>query len=42
MKQTNVDLEALPIGEGAPEVVNVVVEVPVGSRGKYEYEPELV
>ncbi|MDQ3913295.1 MAG: inorganic diphosphatase [Actinomycetota bacterium] len=37
----NVDLESLPIGEDAPEVVNVVVEVPVGSRNKYEYEPEL-
>ncbi len=36
-----VDLEALPIGEDAPELVNVVVEVPVGSRNKYEYEPEL-
>jgi inorganic pyrophosphatase len=38
---TNVDLESLPIGQGAPEVVNVVVEVPAGSRNKYEYEPEL-
>jgi inorganic pyrophosphatase len=37
----NVDLESLPIGEDAPEVVNVVVEVPAGSRNKYEYEPEL-
>ncbi len=37
----NIDLESLPIGEDAPEVVNVVVEVPVGSRNKYEYEPEL-
>ncbi len=36
-----VDLENLPIGEDAPELVNVVVEVPVGSRNKYEYEPEL-
>lgn len=41
MKQTNVDLESLPIGEDAPGVVNVIVEVPVGSRNKYEYEPEL-
>jgi inorganic pyrophosphatase len=30
----NVDLEALPIGEDAPEVVNVVLEIPVGSRNK--------
>ena len=36
-----VDLEALPIGEDAPHIVNVVVEVPAGSRNKYEYEPEL-
>ena len=32
----NVDLEALPVGEDAPEMVNVVVEIPVGSRNKYE------
>ena len=35
------DFEALPIGEGAPRVVNAVIEVPAGSRNKYEYEPEL-
>ncbi len=35
------DLESVPVGEDAPEVVNAVVEVPVGSRNKYEYEPEL-
>lgn len=35
------NLERLPIGDGAPEVVNAVVEVPVGSRNKYEFEPEL-
>ena len=34
------DLESVPVGEDAPEVVNVVVEVPVGSRNKYEYQPE--
>ena len=33
----NGDLESLPIGEDAPEVVNVVVEVSAGSRNKYEY-----
>jgi inorganic pyrophosphatase len=37
----NVDLESLSIGEDAPKLVNVVVEVPAGSRNKYEYEPEL-
>lgn len=36
-----VNLETLPIGEDAPELVNVIVEVPVGSRNKYEYEPEM-
>src|ERR671917_2885985 len=41
MNEINVDLEALPIGDDAPELVNVVVEVPFGSRNKYEYEPEL-
>ena len=39
-KMKNVDLESLPIGEDAPEVVNAV-EVPVGSCNRYEYEPEL-
>ena len=34
------DLESVPVGEDAPEVVNAVVEVPVGSRNKYEYQPE--
>jgi inorganic pyrophosphatase len=36
-----VDFERLPMGEDAPQVVNVVVEVPVGSRNKYEYKREL-
>jgi inorganic pyrophosphatase len=35
------NLETLPVGEDAPELVNVVVEVPAGSRNKYEYDPEL-
>jgi inorganic pyrophosphatase len=35
------NLEALPIGEDAPRLINAVIEVPVGSRNKYEYEPEL-
>ena len=37
----SLDLESVPIGEGAPELANAVVEVPVGSRNKFEYEPEL-
>lgn len=36
-----INLEELPLGDKAPRVVNAVVEVPVGSRNKYEYEPEL-
>ena len=36
-----VDLEALPLGDDAPRVVNAVVEIPVGSRNKYEWSPEL-
>ncbi len=35
------NLENLPIGDKAPQLVNAVIEVPVGSRNKYEYEPEL-
>lgn len=35
------NLEELPIGEEAPRLVNVAVEVPAGSRNKYEYDPEL-
>jgi len=40
-KRMEVNLETLPVGEDAPGLVNVVVEVPAGSRNKYEYEPEL-
>jgi inorganic pyrophosphatase len=35
------NLEQLPTGDDAPDTVHVVVEVPVGSRNKYEYDPEL-
>ena len=35
------NLETLPIGEDAPRLVNAVIEVPVSSRNKYEYEPDL-
>ena len=35
------DLEALPIREDAPQVVHAVVEIPVGSRNKYEYDEKL-
>lgn len=29
---------AIPIGDGAPEIVNAVVEVPSGCSNKYEYD----
>jgi len=35
------NLKSLPVGKGAPEVVNMVIEVPRGSGNKYEYDPEL-
>ena len=35
------NLRTLPVGEKAPEVVNMVIEVPRGSGNKYEYDPEL-
>ncbi|TAM75428.1 inorganic diphosphatase [bacterium] len=31
----------LPLGANAPEEINVVVEIPEGSRNKYEYDKEL-
>lgn len=35
------NLSALPIGDKAPEVVNVVIEIPAGSKNKYEYDEKL-
>ncbi len=31
----------LPIGKNAPEVVNVIIEIPAGSKNKYEFDEEL-
>ncbi len=36
-----VDYERLPIGPRAPEIVNMVVEIPLGSSNKAEWDPEL-
>lgn len=33
------NLITLPIGEQAPELVHAVIEIPLGSRNKYEYRP---
>lgn len=35
------DYYRLPMGRRAPEIVNVVVEIPAGSNNKYEYDPKL-
>lgn len=34
-------LHLLPIGSKAPDIINVVIEIPAGSRNKYEYDEEL-
>ena len=34
------DIYDLPPGDDSPEVVNVVVEIPKGTRNKIEYDPE--
>ena len=31
----------LPIGEHAPELVNAVIEIPLGNKNKYEYDKKL-
>lgn len=31
----------LPLGEQAPDAINVIVEIPSGSRNKYEYDKTL-
>ncbi len=33
-------LRDIPVGDKAPDIVNMVVEVVQGSRDKYEYKPE--
>lgn len=33
--------ETLPLGEKAPEVINVVIEIPKGSNNKYEFDEKL-
>jgi inorganic pyrophosphatase len=37
----NNSLEQVPIGDKAPEVINVVIEIPKGSNNKYEFDEEL-
>jgi inorganic pyrophosphatase len=33
--------ENVPLGEKAPEVINVIVEIPKGSQNKYEFDEKL-
>ena len=35
------DYYRLPLGANAPDVVNAVIEIPKGSRNKYEYDVDL-
>ncbi|MGH9475578.1 MAG: inorganic diphosphatase [Terriglobales bacterium] len=35
------NLKDLPLGDAAPERVNAIVEIPKGTRAKYEYDPRL-
>src|SRR5437870_2669352 len=35
------NMKGLPIGDGAPEIVHAVIEIPKGSRNKIEYDPAL-
>ncbi|MDD8019160.1 MAG: inorganic diphosphatase [Bacteroidota bacterium] len=35
------NMKDLPIGKQSPRVVNAIVEIPKGSRNKYEYDVEL-
>ena len=35
------DYIQLPLGERAPELVNAVIEIPLGERNKYEYDKRL-
>jgi inorganic pyrophosphatase len=33
--------ESIPLGEKAPEIINVIVEIPKGSHNKYEFDEKL-
>ncbi len=33
--------ENVPVGEKAPEIVNVIIDIPKGSQNKYEYDETL-
>ncbi len=34
-------LKTVPLGKDAPKEVNVIIEIPKGSRNKYEYDEEM-
>ena len=35
------NIHSLPIGDSAPDVVNVIIEIPAGTHNKYEYDEKL-
>ena len=35
------NLKDLPLGEQSPRIINAIVEIPKGSRNKYEYDVDL-
>jgi inorganic pyrophosphatase len=37
----NMSLAEIPLGKNAPEEINVVIEIPKGSRNKYEYDEDM-
>jgi len=41
MSNTNSPWEMVPLGEKAPEVINVIIEIPKGSQNKYEFDEKL-
>jgi inorganic pyrophosphatase len=41
MSQSNSPWEKVPLGSKAPEVINVIIEIPKGSQNKYEFDEEL-
>lgn len=38
MSQSTSPWENIPIGEKAPDVINVIIEIPRGSQNKYEFD----
>lgn len=41
MSHANSPWEKVPLGSKAPDVINVIIEIPKGSQNKYEFDEEL-